>query len=96
MFLSNADSKVCTPTSITSASILASTTNCYPRAVRALTRRYTKKAAKMGIGMEWIDKKVSEDVEIVRKEYISTGKGEPSDEFVVWFYDVEEYDRGLC
>ncbi|RAL66254.1 hypothetical protein DID88_005925 [Monilinia fructigena] len=96
MFLSNADSKVCTPTFVTSASILTPTTNCFPRAVLALTRRYTKKAAKMGISMEWIDNKVLEDVEIVRKEHISTGKGEPPDEFVVWFYDVEEYDRGLC
>ncbi|ESZ94658.1 hypothetical protein SBOR_4967 [Sclerotinia borealis F-4128] len=95
MFLSNTESKCCTPTSITSPSIPTSTTSNYPRAVRALTSRYTEKAAKMGIGMEWIDQKVLEDVEIVRKEYMSTGKGEPSDEFIVWFYDVQEYDRDM-
>ncbi|KAI9645458.1 hypothetical protein NHQ30_006197 [Ciborinia camelliae] len=86
MFLSNADCKCYTSTTtIASASALPSITNKYPRGVQALTRRYTKKSAKMGISMEWIDRKVLEDVEIVRKEYLLTGKGEPSDEFVRWF-----------
>lgn len=96
MFLSNADSECPAPISIASMSTLViSHTDNYPRAVRALTRRYTKKAAKMGIGMDWIDQKVLEDVEIMRKEYVSTGKGEPSDEFILWFYEVEQYDRDV-
>lgn len=45
--------------------------------------------------MDWIDQKVLEDVEIMRKEYVSTGKGEPSDEFILWFYEVEQYDRDV-
>lgn len=98
MFLSNAQPELypSTSNSSSSAPILTSNASKYPRAVRALTHRYTKKAAKTGINMEWIDQKVAEDVEIVRREYVLTGKGEPSDELVIWFYEVEEYDRGLC
>lgn len=97
MFLSNVDSKCNASPSTASISVSTPTsnTNNFPRAVQALTRRYTEKSAKMGLSMEWIDQKISYDVETVRKEYLLTGKGEPSDEFVLWFYGVEEYDRGL-
>ncbi|TGO07003.1 hypothetical protein BTUL_0353g00040 [Botrytis tulipae] len=94
MFLSNAEPERRPSTTISPASnLMTSNSNNFPRAMRALTRRYKEKAAKMGMGMEWIDKKVLEDLEIVKKEYLSTGKGQPSDEFVLWFYDVEKYDR---
>ncbi|TGO73914.1 hypothetical protein BELL_0321g00050 [Botrytis elliptica] len=97
MFLSNAEPERLTSTTIAPASnLMTSNSKNFPRATRALTRRYKKKAAKMGMGMEWIDRKVLEDLEIVRKEYLSTGKGQPSDEFVLWFYDLEHYDRYSC
>ncbi|TEY59578.1 hypothetical protein BOTCAL_0191g00020 [Botryotinia calthae] len=98
MFLSNAEPERHTSTAIARPQNPTSTSNSnnFSQAIRALTSRYQKKAAKMGISMEWIDRKVLEDVEIVRKEYLLTGKGQPSDEFVLWFYDVEQRDRDSC
>ncbi|TGO25890.1 hypothetical protein BPAE_0070g00100 [Botrytis paeoniae] len=82
MFLSNAEPERRTSLAIAPASNpIASNLDKFPRAIRALTIRYQKKAAKMGMGMEWIDAKVMDDVEIVKKEYLSTGKGQPSDDY---------------
>ncbi|TGO91468.1 hypothetical protein BPOR_0027g00210 [Botrytis porri] len=59
MFLSNAEPERRTSTTIAPASnLMTSNSYNFPRATRALTRRYKEKAAKMGMGMEWIDKKV--------------------------------------
>jgi len=63
----------------------------HSKALNAIRRRYQKKASSIGMAKDWVDDKAMEDVEVIRKEYLRTGKGEPTDEWLIWFFEVEDY-----
>lgn len=51
--------------------------------MHALERRYEKKAAALGMGLQWVQEKARRDVEVVSAEFEKTGKGEVSDQWLI-------------
>jgi len=48
----------------------------------------------MGISQEFIDVMVENDVLALREQYFVAGKGEPTDEEIVWFFGARCSDGG--
>jgi len=55
----------------------------HTRALNAIKRRYEKKVGFLGMSQAFIDEKAEQDLEVVRKGYLETGKGEPTDELLI-------------